>query len=230
MYLSSIELPIFCDELEYHANPNNLDTIANTTTTANIAHQIAFAAHQISVRPVREEEINCVADIITHSFEFDRGWRGWFTPLFKLGIAEDLRHRLRSNAPTTYRSQTPQQVCSIAIYTEQGRNHIIGTVEVGVRTAHDRPHNRRYVYISNLAVSSAFRRRGAANELLKDCEKITKAWGYTELYLHVMADNDGGRNLYQRSGYEIVSTEFIWSIIPWHRPQRLFLRKQLGQL
>ncbi len=226
MYLSSIELPIFCDELEYHANPNNLDTIANTTT--NIAHQIAFAAQQISVRPVREEEINCVADIITHSFQFDRGWRGWFTPLFKLGIAEDLRHRLRSNVPTNYRSQTQQQVCSIALFTERGQTHIIGTVEVGVRNAQSSVHNRRYVYISNLAVSNDFRRRGAGTELLKDCEKITKAWGYTEIHLHVMADNHGGRNLYQRAGYEVVSTEFVWSIVPWHRPQRLFLRKQLA--
>jgi ribosomal protein S18 acetylase RimI-like enzyme len=228
MSLSSIELPIFCDELELSANPNNLDTIANTTTTANIPHQIAFAANQISVRPVREEEINCVADIITHSFHFDRGWRGWFTPLFKLGIAEDLRHRLRANGPTTYRSQTQQQVCSIAVYREQGQTHIIGTVEVGIRTNHALTQNRRYAYISNLAVSNNFRRRGAGLELLKDCEQVTKAWGYSELYLHVMADNDSGRNLYQRSGYEVVSTEFVWSIIPWHRPQRLFLRKQLS--
>jgi ribosomal protein S18 acetylase RimI-like enzyme len=205
-----------------------LDTIANNSTTANIAPQIAFAAHQISVRPVREEEINRVADLITQSFHFDRGWKGWFLPLFKLGIAEDLRHRLRSHVPPTHRNQVSQQVCSIAIYNECGENYIIGTVEVGVRVAHERPHSRRYIYISNLAVSIDFRRRGAANALLQNCEQLTREWGYTELFLHVMADNDGGRRLYQRSGYEIISTEFVWSILPWHRPQRLFLRKQLG--
>ncbi len=205
-----------------------MDTIANNATTTNITPQIVLAAHQISVRPVREEEIPSVADLITHSFHFDRGWKGWFLPLFKLGIAEDLRYRLRSNVSNTYRSQSPQQVCSIAIYTEGSENYIIGTVEVGVRTAYDRPHNRRYIYISNLAVSINFRRRGAACSLLQNCEQIARDWGYTELFLHVMADNDGGRKLYQRSGYEIISTELLWSILPWHRPQRLFLRKPLS--
>jgi ribosomal protein S18 acetylase RimI-like enzyme len=203
-----------------------LDTIANTTHPVSIAHQIAFDVHQISVRPVREEEINRVADIITHSFHFDRGWRSWFTPLFKLGIAEDLRHRLRANVPNNYRNQPQHQVCSIAVYTERSHTDVVGTIEVGVRNAHDRL--RRYAYISNLAVSKDFRRRGVAKELLEECEQITKVWGYTQLHLHVMADNTGGRNLYQKLGYEVVSTEFVWSIIPWNRPQRLFLRKQLG--
>jgi ribosomal protein S18 acetylase RimI-like enzyme len=204
-----------------------LDTIANTTT-ASIAHQIPFDADRFLVRPVREEEINSVADIITRSFHFDRGWRGWFTPIFRLGIAEDLRHRLRSTAPTSCRTQPQPQICSIAVYTDRGAAHVVGTVEVGIRNSPTQARDRRYAYISNLAVSNDFRRLGVATALLQECEQITKTWGYAELYLHVMADNISGRNLYQRSGYELVSTEFVWSIIPWNRPQRLFLRKQLG--
>jgi ribosomal protein S18 acetylase RimI-like enzyme len=205
-----------------------LDTIANTTTTASIAHPIPFDADRVLVRPVREEEINCVAEIITRSFQFDRGWRGWFTPIFRLGIAEDLRHRLRSTVPNPGRTQPQPQICSIALYTARGAAHVVGTVEVGIRNSLDRARERRYVYISNLAVSHDFRRLGVATALLQECESIAKTWGYAELYLHVMADNHNGRNLYQRSGYELVSTEFVWSIIPWNRPQRLFLRKQLG--
>lgn len=204
-----------------------MDTIANTTNTVKIGHQLALGLHQLSIRPVSEDEIHSVADIITHSFHFDRGWRGWFTPLFKLGIAEDLRHRIRLNANNTSRNKPQSQICSIAVYTERGQTSIAGTVEVGVRNCYERSRQRRYIYISNLAVSSAFRRRGVAIELLTDCEQITKTWGYSELYLHVMADNHGGRSLYQRLGYELVSNEFMWSIIPWHRPERLFLRKQL---
>ena len=98
-----------------------------------------------------------------------------------------------------------------------------------MRTAHNyrQPNPHRYVYISNLAVSREFRRRGIAQELLESCEQLTRSWGYSELHLHVMGDNERGRNLYQKLGYEIVSVEFVWSILPWHRPERLFLRKQL---
>jgi ribosomal protein S18 acetylase RimI-like enzyme len=153
---------------------------------------------------------------------------GWFTPLFKIGIAEDLRHRLRAHAPSNSHRQVPQQVCSIAVCREREQDRVVGTVEVGVRTTNYRqPTHHRYVYISNLAVSRDFRRRGIAQELLTNCEQLTRSWGYTELHLHVMASNERGRNLYQKLGYEIVSSESIWSILPWHRPERLFLRKQL---
>jgi ribosomal protein S18 acetylase RimI-like enzyme len=210
---------------ELSTTPNSLDTISNT---ANIAQTIAFGANPIEVRAVREEEIHCVADIIARSFHFDRGWMAWFTPLFKLGIAEDLRHRLRSHVVSGNYRQSQQQVCSIAVHTDRGRSQVVGTVEVGVRTTNQHrigPH--RYIYISNLAVSRDFRRRGVAQQLLIDCEQMTTAWGYTELHLHVMGNNERGRNLYQKLGYQVVSSELVWSIIPWHRPERLFLRKQL---
>jgi ribosomal protein S18 acetylase RimI-like enzyme len=211
---------------ELSATPNNLDTIVNT---ASIPRIIPFDTYQIEVRAVCEDEIHCVADIITRSFHFDRGWMAWFTPLFRLGIAEDLRHRLRPRGASSNYSQIPQQVCSIAVYTERGQTQVVGTIEVGVRTAERyRQNPHRYVYISNLAVSRDFRRRGVAQELLINCEHLTKYWGYTELHLHVMGNNERGRNLYQKLGYEIVSSEFVWSIIPWHRPERLFLRKQLS--
>lgn len=200
--------------------------------TANIVSTLTFDADRMEIRAVREEEIHCVADIIARSFHFDRGWMAWFTPLFKLGIAEDLRHRLRSSVPTSanpHKSQ--QQVCSIAVYPDLPQQQVIGTIEVGVRTTHYRyPAPYRYVYISNLAVGRDFRRRGVAQQLLKDCEQLAQSWGYSELHLHVMGDNERGRNLYEKLGYELVTTEYIWSILPWRRPERLFLCKQLQSI
>jgi ribosomal protein S18 acetylase RimI-like enzyme len=207
---------------ELTTNPNNLDSIVN------IAQKIVLNPHQIEIRPVREEEIHRVADIITRSFHFDRGWMAWFTPLFRLGIAEDLRNRLRTRVPTSSHNKPQQQVCSIALCVDREQSHVAGTVEVGVRTTERyRQNQHRYVYLSNLAVSRDFRRRGVAQELIKSCEQQTAEWGYTELHLHVMGDNERGRNLYHKLGYETVSSEFVWSIIPWYRPERLFLRKQL---
>jgi ribosomal protein S18 acetylase RimI-like enzyme len=132
--------------------------------------------------------------------------------------------------PTTNQHKNPQQVCSIALYVDRDQSYVAGTVEVGVRTVDRyRQNQHRYVYLSNLAVSRDFRRRGIAQELIGNCEQLTIEWGYTELHLHVMGDNERGRQLYQKLGYEIVSSDSVWSIIPWYRPERLFLRKQLGE-
>ena len=208
---------------ELSTNLNNLDTIVSITPN------IVFNPAQIEIRPVKEDEIHCVADIITRSFHFDRGWMAWFTPLFKIGIAEDLRNRLRTRAPSALHSKPQQQLCSIALCVDREQSYISGTVEVGVRTAERyRQNHYRYVYLSNLAVSKDFRRRGVAQKLIERCEQQTLEWGYTEIHLHVMGNNERGRNLYQKLGYEVVSSELVWSIIPWHRPERLFLRKQLG--
>ena len=206
---------------ELSTNPHNLDTIVN------IVQKITLNPGEIKIRAVREEEINTVADIITRSFHFDRGWMAWFTPLFKLGIAEDLLNRLRTRVPSAVHSKPQQQVCSIAICGDSD-TAVAGTVEVGVRTIERyRQNHHRYVYLSNLAVSKDFRRRGIAQELIGTCEQITIDWGYTELHLHVMEDNERARNLYQKLGYEVISSDFVWSFLPWHRPARLFLRKQL---
>ncbi len=209
---------------ELSTNPHHLDTIVT------IEQKLVLNQPQIEIRPVKEDEIHHVADIITRSFHFDRGWMSWFTPLFRLGIAEDLRNRLRPRLPTANQHKNPQQVCSIALYVDQDQSYVAGTVEVGIRTVDRyRQKQHRYVYLSNLAVSRDFRRRGVAQSLIGRCEQLTIEWGYTELHLHVMGDNERGRQLYQKLGYEIVSSDSVWSIIPWYRPERLFLRKQLSE-
>jgi ribosomal protein S18 acetylase RimI-like enzyme len=228
-----------CDKPELRTILNHLATIATTTNidspeppiplipipSTSAESALVKLREKVEIRAVCEDEIDRVADIITHSFHFDRGWMSWFTPLFKLGIAEDLRHRLRAQVPNPRPSKLPQPVCSIAICTDRSQSYVVGTIEVGARNASDRLPRNRYAYISNLAVSKEWRRKGIAQELLVECEQIAKSWGYTELYLHVMADNERGRNLYQKLGYELVVADFARSMIPWYRPQRLFLRK-----
>jgi ribosomal protein S18 acetylase RimI-like enzyme len=207
----------------------NIDSPEQTVNQSALAirpdSSLAQLGERVEIRAVCEEEIDRVADIITHSFHFDRGWMSWFTPIFKLGIAEDLRHRLRSSTPNPSRNQLPQPICSIAICANQSQSHVVGTIEIGARNASDRLPCNRYAYISNLAVSKEWRRKGVAQELLVECEEIARSWGYKELYLHVMADNDRGRNLYQKLGYELVTADFARTMIPWYRPERLFLRK-----
>jgi ribosomal protein S18 acetylase RimI-like enzyme len=202
-------------------------TIANRT---QIEGRLDNDTDRIAIRAVRLEDIDYVAEIITHSFHFDRGVMGWFLPLFKLGIAEDLRYRLRTNAQTRELKPIPP-ICLAAVLTQWGETRVVGTVEVSLRGTHDRStiKGSQYVYISNLAVSRDFRQRGIATELLRGCENIASSWGYDDLYLHVMSNNDRARNLYTKAEYQLLSTESVWSLWPWQHTQRLLLHKSLGE-
>jgi ribosomal protein S18 acetylase RimI-like enzyme len=197
------------------------------------SNQIQYRLHastpQISIRAAGMEDVDDVAEIITHSFHLQRGIVGWFIPLFKVGIAEDLRYLLRTSNQPRETLKSCQQLCLTAILNQWGQPRVVGTAEVSLRGTKDRDRADRgqYVYISNLAVSQEFRQRGIGQELLKGCEEVAVSWGFNDLYLHVMADNDRAHNLYVKTGYQLLNTESIWSLFPWKRTQRLFLHKRL---
>ena len=57
--------------------------------------------------------------------------------------------------------------------------------------------------MSNLAVSKQFRRKGIAEKLVKEVERIVRIeWGYNDCYLYVEERNKAGVKLYQKLGYK----------------------------
>ncbi|MGK3760897.1 MAG: GNAT superfamily N-acetyltransferase [Bacillariaceae sp.] len=57
--------------------------------------------------------------------------------------------------------------------------------------------------MSNLAVSKQFRRKGIAEKLVKEVERIVRIeWGYDDCYLYVEERNKAGVKLYQKLGYK----------------------------
>jgi ribosomal protein S18 acetylase RimI-like enzyme len=174
----------------------------------------------LKVRPLQPNDVARAAAVISDSFQIGMSLGGWLRPLFRIGIQEDLRHRLDVQAPD-------QAVCLVAAIGSQARD-VVGTIEISARLPMYNPSlSRRYVYISNLAVDNNYRRLGIGRELVAQCAAIASTWGFTEIYLHVMADNLAGQHLYAQLGFEVLSSDQPWHILPWQRPQRLFLRKRL---
>ncbi|CAM9188569.1 unnamed protein product [Phaeothamnion confervicola] len=56
-------------------------------------------------------------------------------------------------------------------------------------------------YLSDLAVSFKFRRRGVGTALVRACERACQAWGYQSVFLKVEAENRAGLALYRALGY-----------------------------
>lgn len=60
----------------------------------------------------------------------------------------------------------------------------------------------RVVFIYDIAVDEAYRRRGHAQDALAFTERYAREHGCVGVMLHVFGNNTGARALYQKAGYE----------------------------
>ncbi len=173
---------------------------------------------QFQIRAAISADLTGVAQIITESFHSQKGMWGWAFPLLRLGIYEDLRHRLAL--------PTPHQVCLVAVDVT---NNLVGTVELSVRFSDSWAQvGKSFPYLSNLAVHPKYRRHGVASELLLSCEKVSQEWGFKDLYLHVLENNYQARQLYFKLGYRAHKVESNWNTYFLRRSRQILLFKHLS--
>jgi ribosomal protein S18 acetylase RimI-like enzyme len=188
-----------------------------------VSLSVDFESLSCRVRPAGIADLQQVAEVLASSFYPPLGWQRWLYPLLRFSIYEDLKQRLQS--------EHPHYQCLTAIAPDR-QNHrylVVGTVEIAYRQptlwAFNRP---QQVYLSNLAVQAGCRRRGVARKLLEAAEQLSLAWGFRELYLHVMADNTQARLLYKTMGYQLHQVEPTVLSMLNLQPSRLLLKKTLA--
>jgi len=176
------------------------------------------------IRAAQPKDVSQLADILADSFHSPHGIKRWAYPLLRLGIYEDLRSRLRSTSPN--------YLCLVAVASTPAQagspEYLAGTVEMTLRSSLSwQLRGSQYPYISNLAVHSSYRRQGVAQQLLISCERTALEWGFQDIYLHVLENNDQARKLYIKRGYHLQQVDPDWSHWLFNQPRRLFLHKQL---
>ena len=141
----------------------------------------------------------------------------------RLGIYEDLRHRLATSAPN--------HVCLVAVDTSnQAGLNLVATVELSVRLGDAWTYTgtrKSFAYLSNLAVHPQHRRQGAALALLNSCEKVAREWGFQDLNLHVLENNHQARQLYFKLGYRMHQIDSNWNTFFFRRSRQILLYKHL---
>lgn len=184
-----------------------------------VAADQAFCRFQIRAATVND--LTDVAQIIAESFHSQKGIWGWAFPLLRIGIYEDLRHRLASSAP--------HHICLVAVNTTSDTvNKLVATVELGVRFSDTWTEvGKSFPYLSNLAVHPKYRRQGAASRLLEASEKVAREWGFEDLYLHVLENNHQARQLYFKQGYRVHKVESNWNPLLLRPSRQILLHKHL---
>lgn len=202
----------------------------NPSFFPSTSHQETPDYSGFSVRVAASKDLAQLADMLALSFHSREGFVDWLYPVLRLGIYEDLKNRLRSGSE--HYICLVAELISIEDETHKYRSNqpesLAGTVEMALRSrlAWQLP-SLDYPYLSNLAVHPDYRRQGVAQELLGNCEKTAREWGFSEIYLHVLENNHAARQLYYQAGYRLEQVDGHWSNWLFGQPRRLFLRKQI---
>ena len=143
--------------------------------------------------------------------------------MIKLGVYEDLHYRL-SNKKFDY-------TCIVSVVPTDSvtkePEKIIGTVELSIRHSCSWQGKKKYIYLANLAVREEYRRQGVGSKLLQQCEIVAHYWGFERIYLHVLAGNHQGQQLYLQNGYTIQQVETDLYSLFVHSKRRLLLTKSI---
>lgn len=175
---------------------------------------------ELIIRPAKQEDLRELTEVLVYGFYQFPQPLSWIYPLLRLGIYEDLKSRLLSSAPF--------YCCSIALtINPEGKQEIVGTVEIVVRYPSVWTLDSQYAYISNLVVKPNYRRQGVGKKLLAECEEMAINWGYYATFLHVLKNNKAAKQLYLSNGYNIDRSESTWGDLFFFPSQRLLLHKQL---
>lgn len=192
----------------------------------------AFSSMRFLVRVAKLKDTKAMSEVLANSFHSREGFWGWAFPLLQSGIYEDLQHRLLK--------KRDHYACLVAVLLapetvlltgmNDNKEVLVGTVEMSVRSLGPwQLDNYEYVYISNLAVHPQYRQQGIARQLLKCCERTAMEWGFQELFLHVLENNQAACQLYQQVGYRVHSHDWTWGSLIFGQPRKLFLRKLINK-
>lgn len=181
-------------------------------------HEEPQKSFTLNIRTAQPKDLRGLVEVLYRSFYPSQTSIFGLQPLFKLGMTEDIRGRLRSGKPN-YRC-----LVAVSIPPVEETNTLVGTIELTLR---NQILAKQIPYISNLAILPEYRRQGIARQLLLKCEQIAVDWGFEELSLHVLEDNLAAQQLYFSCGYTIQKVEHSLGSLLFHQPRRLYLAKQI---
>ncbi|WP_458119445.1 GNAT family N-acetyltransferase [Paenibacillus sp. Z6-24] len=73
-------------------------------------------------------------------------------------------------------------------------------------------------YIEHIATAAAYRGRGIARSLLQWTRQHMSAYDWNHLTLHVSYNNDNAINLYEKEGFQNISSHSSWTRLLLHEP------------
>ena len=134
------------------------------------------------------KDLRCVADLMMDAFYSEKSIMYHYHRMLELD-------RVQNNFPYDSSKHEYYVACS-----PDGK--VIGFVDIDARPSPRKDAPPR-PYLSDLAVSSEWRRKGIASRLVEQCEARARSMGKSKMYLRVEQSNDAALNMYcENMAYE----------------------------
>ncbi|KAI5078778.1 hypothetical protein GOP47_0006449 [Adiantum capillus-veneris] len=187
---------------------------------------------QLAIQAMRTEQIKDLENLLTDSYSELMWGPLTYRPVLAWILSSYLRERQAClpNAVTLVGLYKP---CEEAMANEQLARKwwLAGAVEISFN-AGGKPKDMQAPlppedapFLSNMAVLKNFRRRGIGRELLKAAEELALEMGGTEMYLHCRMVDEAPLNMYKSSGYSVVETDSILSLLLFQRRRHLMYKR-----
>jgi ribosomal protein S18 acetylase RimI-like enzyme len=153
------------------------------------------------IREVQEDDLGAAANILADAFSSDKKLNFIAQRVERMDTYFNLKSRFET---FRYAERSGALQCMLVAVTGTTTDQptIIGVCEVDNRPPGGEINPAPRPYISNLAVMSEFRRKGAATALVLQSEDIVReSWGKPRLHLRVEKDNAAARAMYEQCGY-----------------------------
>jgi ribosomal protein S18 acetylase RimI-like enzyme len=173
---------------------------------------------QIHVRPARGGDLDTVATILVEGFrtKFEAAFRDRIDRAERI-IARTLALEEPRGLPGLFVAELEGQVVGTIALRRRGQPEPPFPPSMGIffeelglwaglramfyMSLLDQSFKWDEVYLSDVAVSAPFRRRGVGKAMIAHADKVTRRWNKRALVLHVSVENKGAIRLYQRLGY-----------------------------
>ncbi|CAN6458375.1 unnamed protein product [Victoria cruziana] len=178
----------------------------------------------------REEEMRRVAAVQAEAFYSPMAFfNGFFFEIFEAEVLAALLYRIKNSAPNRYACLVAETDGKLDSHAET-HPRLVGVVDITVlrndSVLQFLEGADEYLYVSGIAVLTAFRRRKIATVLLKACDLIATLWKFDHLVLRAYEDDMGARKLYTKAGYRVVSKDPIWMTSWIGRRRRVLMIKR----
>ncbi|KAJ7565825.1 hypothetical protein O6H91_02G076800 [Diphasiastrum complanatum] len=189
--------------------------------------------------PQNEDDLRAVADIQATAFYTPFSiFNDFLFSIFKAEVLSALLYKIRHSLPKRYTCLLAEPVNNElilhAVSSKETNSKVVGVVDLtalGEREIVKHLYGTdEYLYLSGLAVESAYRRKSVATLLLQASDMKALDWGFKYLVLHAYEDDAPARRLYSRAGFQVICEDPLWTSKWLGRQRRVTMAKKVSSI